>query len=121
MISEIKNFRIKKKIFKSFGRTLTIAEIGSNHNQNINLAGEELTPNEMVDVLKKSSGKSSSEVNYYMIPRLFMKIFVNDIGIMADWIERAGYGANLAELKMIAKEENIKMTSLENWLRESFI
>ncbi len=90
-------------------------------NQNINLAGEELTPNEMVNILKKSSGKSTAEFNYFMIPRLFMKIFVNDIGIMADWIERAGYGANLTELKEIAKEENIDMTTLESWFRENYI
>ena len=83
----------------------------------INLATEELTGNQMASVLQKIRGKQKPKVVYSMIPRALMKLFVHDIGVMADWIERAGYGANINKLKSIAKEEGITMTSLENWLR----
>ena len=86
-------------------------------NKSINLAGEELTGNQMAKLLKKVLGVNSKKVNYIMAPRIFLKLFVNDIGLMADWIERAGYGADLNYLKMLAEEEGIKMTSLETWLK----
>ena len=85
-------------------------------NTSLNLAGEELTGKEMANILQKIRGTKSKKVNYVMAPRFLMKTFVHDIGIMADWIERAGYGANIASLKKIAEEENIVMTKLENWL-----
>ena len=38
MIKEIRIFKIKNKKFESFNKTLIIAEIGSNHNQNFSKA-----------------------------------------------------------------------------------
>ena len=52
-----------------------------------------------------------------MIPRIVIKFLEYDIGVMADWIERSGYGANMGELKKIQKELNIAPTSLDDWLR----
>ncbi len=52
-----------------------------------------------------------------MIPRLAIKLLEYDIGVMADWIERTGYGADMNNLKKIQKELNIVPTSLEEWLK----
>ena len=86
--------------------------------ESINLANEELTGNQMANLLQEIRGNPSQKVSYKMTPRLFMKTFVRDIGIMADWIERAGYGANIEDLKSIAKEEGIPITPLSKWLKE---
>ena len=86
--------------------------------ESINLAGEELTGQEMANLLQNLKGKNAKKVNYLMVPRILMKLFIHDIGIMADWIERAGYGANLEELRKLAHEENISITSLSEWLTE---
>ena len=110
-------------------QTVAVADVGSwayavfNNpkrfiNTSLNIAGEELTGNQMAALLQKMQGNKANKVNYKMAPRLLLKLFVNDIGIMADWIERTGYGANLDELKLIAKEEGVKMTSLSSWLSE---
>ena len=53
-----------------------------------------------------------------MIPRVAIKLLEYDIGIMADWIERSGYGADMNKLKMIQKDLNIIPTSLKDWLTE---
>ena len=84
--------------------------------KSINIAGEELTGNQMAALLQKLRGSKSRDIKYSMVPRFLMKLFVHDIGIMADWIERTGYGADINEVKSIAKEENIDITSLSKWL-----
>tara|TARA_Y100001968_G_scaffold324496_1_gene363968 strand:- start:33107 stop:34060 length:954 start_codon:yes stop_codon:yes gene_type:complete len=89
--------------------------------KSLNLAGEELTGLEMASLLEELRGEKAKKVKYIMAPRAFLKIFIHDIGIMADWIERTGYGADLNRLKKIAKEENIKMTSLSSWLQEKYL
>ena len=53
-----------------------------------------------------------------MIPRAAKKLLEYDIGVMADWIERSGYGADMNKLKMIQKDLNIMPTSLKDWLIE---
>ena len=45
------------------------------------------------------------------------KLIEHDIGIMADWIERAGYGVDMNRLKEIQLDLGIIPTSLENWLK----
>tara|TARA_Y100001968_G_C19439290_1_gene761624 strand:- start:1005 stop:1952 length:948 start_codon:yes stop_codon:yes gene_type:complete len=87
----------------------------------LNLAGEELSGNEMADLLQRIRGKDGGKVNYIMPPRILLKLFISDIGIMADWIERAGYGANLNDLKSLAEEEGIHMTSLAEWLKSRYL
>ena len=52
-----------------------------------------------------------------MIPRLAIKLLEYDIGVMADWIERSGYGADMNKINKIQKELNIVPTSLEDWLK----
>ena len=52
-----------------------------------------------------------------MIPRLAIKLQEHDIGVMADWIERSGYGADMKKLKVIQNELNIEPTSLKDWLK----
>ena len=86
--------------------------------KSLNLAGEEMTGQQMANLLESINDSNSKKVNYIMIPRLILKLFIHDIGIMADWIERTGYGANIDQLKLLAKEEGISITSLSSWLRE---
>ena len=57
------------------------------------------------------------KTNYIMIPRLLIKLLEFDIGVMADWIERSGYGADMNKLKIIQEDLNIVPTSLESWLK----
>ena len=86
--------------------------------ESLNIAGEELTGNQMAEVMESIKEIKSRKVSYKMIPRALMKLFVHDIGIMADWIERTGYGADLEKLRLIAKEEDIQMTPLSTWLKQ---
>tara|TARA_Y100001968_G_scaffold320999_1_gene354735 strand:- start:3330 stop:4373 length:1044 start_codon:yes stop_codon:yes gene_type:complete len=86
-------------------------------NQSINIASEELTGAEMAKTLEKVVEDEGLKTKYLMIPRIAIKLLENDIGIMADWIERTGYGANMKELKRIQKELGIIPTSLESWLK----
>ena len=52
-----------------------------------------------------------------MIPRVAIKLLEYDIGMMADWIERSGYGADMNKLKIIQNELDIVPTSLKEWLK----
>ncbi len=85
-------------------------------NQSIDIAGEELTGLEMAHTLQRLVSSEGIKTNYLMIPRLVIKLLEYDIGVMADWIERSGYGADMQKLKAIQKELNIVPTSLEDWL-----
>ena len=58
------------------------------------------------------------QTNYLLIPRIVIKMLEYDIGVMAEWIERSGYGADMNKLKMIQKDLNIIPTSLKDWLIE---
>tara|TARA_Y100001968_G_scaffold312803_1_gene336345 strand:+ start:247 stop:1284 length:1038 start_codon:yes stop_codon:yes gene_type:complete len=86
-------------------------------NQSINIAGEELTGLEMAMTLQRLVSAEGLQANYVMIPRIAIKMLEHDIGVMADWIERTGYGADMNELKIIQKELNIVPTSLKDWLK----
>ncbi len=85
-------------------------------NQSINIAGEELTGLEMAMTLQRIVSSERHQTNYVMIPRAAIKLLEYDIGVMADWIERSGYGADMNKLKMIQKDLNIIPTSLKEWL-----
>ena len=85
-------------------------------NQSINIAGEELTGLEMAMTLQKIASSERHQTKYVMIPRAAIKILEYDIGVMADWIERSGYGADMNKLKLIQNELNIVPTSLRDWL-----
>ena len=86
-------------------------------NQSINIAGEELTGTEMAMTLQRILDSEGVQTNYVMIPRLVMKLLEYDIGVMADWIERTGYGADMNKLKLIQNELEIVPTSLKDWLK----
>ena len=85
--------------------------------QSINIAGEELTGIEMAMTLQRIVSSEGINTNYLMIPRAAIKFLEYDIGVMADWIERSGYGADMGKLKIIQKELNIVPTSLKDWLK----
>ena len=85
--------------------------------KSINIAGEELTGIEMARILQRIVSSEGIQTNYVMIPRAAIKILEFDIGVMADWIERTGYGADMNKLKMIEKDLNIIPTTLEEWLK----
>ena len=85
--------------------------------QSINIAGEELTGLEMAMTLQRIVSTEGINTNYVMIPRVAIKMLEYDIGVMADWIERSGYGADMSKLKTIQNELNIVPTSLNDWLK----
>ena len=85
--------------------------------KSINIAGEELTGIEMAMTLQKIVSSAGIQTNYVMIPRIAIKMLEYDIGVMADWIERTGYGADMNKLKIIEKELGIVPTSLKDWLK----
>ena len=86
-------------------------------NKAINIASEELTGKEMATTLQRLTYKEGIKTNYLKIPRIALKLLELDIGLMADWIERAGYGADMNQLKKIQNDLNIVPTSLEKWLK----
>ena len=70
----------------------------------------------MAMTLKRIASSERHQTKYVMIPRAAIKLLEYDIGVMADWIERSGYGADMNKLKMIQKDLNIIPTSLKDWL-----
>ncbi len=131
--NKLPGFTISKEIFpgivgKNFKwQTIAVDDIGKwvrgvlskpekYKNQSINIAGEELTGIEMALTLESLISLEGFKTNYVMIPRLAIKLLEYDIGVMADWIERSGYGADMKKLKAIQKELNIVPTSLKEWL-----
>ena len=132
--NKLPGYSISKKIFPGIvGRdfkwqTIAVEDIGKwvrgvlskpekFKNQSINIAGEELTGVEMAMTLQKIVSSEGYQTKYVMIPRVAIKLLENDIGVMADWIERSGYGADMNNLKVIQNELNIVPTSLKEWLK----
>ena len=72
----------------------------------------------MATLWQKIQGVQSPSVRYSMIPRTLMNFIEHDIGMMANWIERTGYGANIKELKGLANELDIQITPFSKWLME---
>ena len=131
--NKLPGYSISKEIFpgivgKNFKwQTIAVDDIGKwvrgvlskpekYKNQSINIAGEELTGREMAHTLQKLVASEGIKTNYLMIPRFAIKLLEYDIGVMADWIERSGYGADMQKLKAIQSELNIVPTSLKDWL-----
>ena len=71
----------------------------------------------MAMILQRLVSSEGFKTNYVMIPRIAIKCLEYDIGVMADWIERCGYGADMNKLKMVQNELNIVPTSLKEWLK----
>ena len=132
--NKLPGYTISKNIFpgivgKNFKwQTIAVEDIGKwvrgvlskpekYKNQSINIAGEELTGQEMAMTLQRIVSSEGIQTNYLMIPRAAIKLLEYDIGVMADWIERSGYGADMNKLKIIQKELNIVPTSLKDWLK----
>ncbi len=132
--NKLPGFTISKKIFPGIvdknhkWQTIAVEDIGKwvrgvlskpekYKDRSINIAGEELTGLEMAKTLQKLVSSEGIQTNYVMIPRLAIKLLEYDIGVMADWIERAGYGADMNNLHAIQSELNIVPTSLEDWLK----
>ena len=132
--NKLPGYTISKKIFpgivaKNFKwQTIAVDDIGKwvrgvlskpekYKNQSINIAGEELTGLEMAMTLEKIVSSEGFETKYLMIPRVAIKLLEYDIGVIADWIERSGYGADMNKLRTIQKELNIVPTSLHEWLK----
>ena len=88
-------------------------------NKSLNLAGEELTGNQMAKILKALQvNKTKKDAKYVKIPRIFLHMIEHDIAIMAHWIEEVGYDADFNELKILSEKYNIKPTKLVNWLNQ---
>ena len=132
--NKLPGYSITKNIFPGIVRsnfkwqTIAVEDIGKwvrgvlskpekYRDQSINIAGEELTGLEMAMTLQRIVSSEGINTNYLMIPRVAIKMLEYDIGVMADWIERSGYGADMGKLKIIQKELNIVPTSLKDWLK----
>ncbi len=132
--NKLPGYNISKKVFpgiigKDFKwQTIAVEDIGKwvrgilskpekYKTQSINIAGEELTGHEMAMTLQRIVSSEGLQTNYIKIPRVAIKFLEYDIGVMADWIERSGYGADMKKLKIIQKELNIVPTSLKDWLK----
>ena len=132
--NKLPGYSISKKIFPGIvgenykWQTIAVNDIGKwvrgvlskpekYKNKSINIAGEELTGLEMAMTLQKLVASEGVQTKYLMIPRVAIKLLEYDIGVMADWIERSGYGADMNKLKLIQKELNIVPTSLKEWLK----
>lgn len=132
--NKLPGYTISKEVFpgivgKNFKwQTIAVEDIGKwvrgvlskpekYKNQSINIAGEELTGLEMAMTLQRIVSSEGIKTNYLMIPRAAIKLLEYDIGVMADWIERSGYGADMNKLKTIQSELNIIPTSLNDWLK----
>tara|TARA_Y100001968_G_scaffold317561_1_gene346754 strand:- start:441 stop:1472 length:1032 start_codon:yes stop_codon:yes gene_type:complete len=132
--NKLPGYSISKKIFPGIvgenykWQTIAVEDIGKwvrgvlskpekYRNKDINIAGEELTGNQMAMILQKLVLSEGVKTSYVMIPRMAIKFLEYDIGVMADWIERSGYGADMVKLKQIQEELNIIPTSLEKWLK----
>ncbi len=132
--NKIPGYTISKKIFPGIigenfkWQTIAVEDIGKwvrgvlskpdkYKNQSIDIAGEELTGLEMARTLQRIVSSEGHKANYLMIPRIAIKFLEYDIGVMADWIERSGYGADMNKLKAIQNELNIVPTSLKDWLK----
>ena len=74
-------------------------------------------PENKVSPQKRILSSDGVQTNYVMIPRIAIKLLEHDLGVMADWIERSGYGADMNKLKLIQDELNIVPTSLKDWLK----
>ena len=132
--NKLPGYTISKKIFpgiigKNFKwQTIAVEDIGKwvrgilskpdkYKNYSINIAGEELTGEQMATTLQRLVSSEGIQTNYVMIPRIAIKLLEYDIGVMADWIERSGYGADMKKLKVIQSELNIVPTTLNDWLK----
>ena len=131
--NKLPGYSISKELFPGIVRknykwqTIAVEDIGKwvrgvlskpekYKNQSIDIAGEELTGLEMALTLQRLVSSESIKTNYLMIPRFAIKLLEYDIGVMADWIERSGYGADMQKLKAIQSELDIVPTSLKDWL-----
>ena len=132
--NKLPGYSISKTIFPGIVRkdvkwqTIAVEDIGKwvrgvlskpekYKNQSINIAGEELTGLEMAMTLERLVSSEGLQTNYVKIPRVAIKLLEYDIGVMADWIERSGYGADMKKLKIIQNDLNIVPTSLRDWLK----
>ena len=132
--NKIPGYCISKKVFPGIvgknikWQTIAVDDIGKwvrgvleksekYKNQSINIAGEELTGQEMSTILEKIVYTEGIKTNYVMIPRIALKLLERDIAVMADWIERSGYGADMNKIKKIQDELQISPTSLEKWIK----
>ena len=132
--NKLPGYTISKKVFPGIvgkdykWQTIAVEDIGKwvrgvlskpekYKNQSINIAGEELTGLEMAMTLQRIVSSEGIQTNYLMIPRTAIKFLEYDIGVMADWIERSGYGADMNKLKIIQNDLNIVPTSLNDWLK----
>ena len=85
--------------------------------KSLNLASEQMNGMQMAEVVQNLRGSRAKKIKYKMIPRFLLNLIEKDIGVMADWIEQTGYGADIEYLNKLAKEVDVKMTSFSSWLK----
>ncbi|KAI8096288.1 uncharacterized protein BX664DRAFT_291080 [Halteromyces radiatus] len=83
-------------------------------NQVIELSGDELTGNEMADVLSKVSGEPYTYSHWWLF-RYVLRHFVRGMGAMADFFVKVGYKADIPKLR----QEFPELQTWETWLNKN--
>lgn len=65
----------------------------------IDIAGDDLTGDEMANILSKASGKQVKYKESSWFVKLMMGMFGHDYKVMFDWFESTGYNADINETK----------------------
>ena len=78
----------------------------------INIAGEELTGNQMVEILNRVTGK---RFVFEGFSPDYLRESSEDLAIMYEWFDRVGYSADIEKLKLDFPE--VTFTSFEEYVR----
>lgn len=81
--------------------------------QRIDLASDELTGQEMLDIVSKASGK---EIRYQEVPLEAARANSADLAAMFEWFDRVGYSADSSALRRIAPD--VGWHRYGDWARE---
>jgi uncharacterized protein YbjT (DUF2867 family) len=76
------------------------------------LAGDEVTGNEAVEILTRVSGK---KFTYFQVPMANIRQMSDDMAIMYEWFERVGYQLDIAGLKREFPE--VRWHTFEGWAK----
>lgn len=80
--------------------------------QRIELAGDELAPAQMADVISRATGKS---VRFVETPMMAVRAFSGELATMFEWFDRVGYSVDVKRLRSEFPE--IQWTGFDTWAK----
>lgn len=84
------------------------------HNRAFDLAGDELSMNELAQAFSRALGR---EVRYQQVPwDKFEQQVGHELTVMYRWFEEMGYSVDIAEVR----QQYPKLTTFDQWLKESW-